>query len=436
MSKEVLLFEAPVSNRSGYGDHSRDLVRSLIKMDRFDIKIVDRPWGSCPRNALDHKDHDIISRFLNEQLAQQPDVFIQVSVPNEFRPVGKLNIGVTAGMETTIVHQEWIQGCNRMDRIIVPSNHSQKVLLTSQYDQLDQQTNQRVGLLKVEKPIDVLFEGLDTNIFKKISPKEIPQLLNEELSNIKEDFCYLFVGHWLQGALGQDRKDIGGLIKTFIEAFKDTNSKPALILKTSQATFSVIDREQILTKIKTIKSEYSHQDQLPNIYLIHGDLTQEEMNGLYNHPKVKVHVSFTKGEGYGRPLLEASVSAKPVIASNWSGHIDFLSLNSPLLPGGLTQVHPSAAWDKVILKEAQWYTVDYGYAKKLLKDTHKNYKKYLVNAKKQAYFSRTNFNMKDMDIKFKQIISDNIPKSVELKLPKLEGKNGLPKLKLPKLKKV
>ena len=170
--------------------------------------------------------------------------------------------------------------------------------------------------------------------------------------------------------------------------------------------------------------------------MIHGDLTQEEVNGLYNHPKVKVHVSFTKGEGYGRPLLEASVSAKPVIASNWSGHVDFLSLNSPLLPGGLTQVHPSAAWDKVILKEAQWYSVDYGYAKKLLKDLHKNNKKYLVNAKKQAYFSRTNFNMKDMDIKFKQIISDNIPKSVELKLPKLEGKNGLPKLKLPKLKKV
>ena len=160
------------------------------------------------------------------------------------------------------------------------------------------------------------------------------------------------------------------------------------------------------------------------------------MNGLYNHPKVKAHISFTKGEGFGRPLLEASVSAKPVIASNYSGHIDFLSLNSPLLPGGLTKVHKSAVMEKMILAEASWYTIDYGYAQRLIKDIYKNYKKYIANARKQAYFSRTNFSMAEMDERFIQIMTDNIPKMVELKLPELKGENGLPKLKLPKLKKL
>jgi glycosyltransferase involved in cell wall biosynthesis len=158
------------------------------------------------------------------------------------------------------------------------------------------------------------------------------------------------------------------------------------------------------------------------------------MNDLYNHPKVKAHVSFTKGEGFGRPLLEASVSAKPVIASNWSGHVDFLSLNSLMLPGGLTQVHESAVMKDMILKEAQWFTVDYGYAKKLLFDVYKNYKKYLDGARKQAYFSRTNFSMKEMNAKFSKLIEECIPKRVEIKLPQIDKK--LPKLKLPKLKKL
>ena len=442
MNKEVLVFQAPVSSRSGYGDHSRDLVRSLVAMDRFDIKVIDMPWGMCPRNALYDKDSDIVSLFLKEQLTKQPDIFIQVSVPNEFQPMAKYNIGITAGMETNMVHQDWLIGCNRMDRIIVPSNHSKRTFLTSQYDQMNPQTNEKVGILKIEKPIDVLFEGVDTNIFKKIDKKQIPPTLNDELSAIKENFCFLFVGHWLSGIPGQDRKDIFGLIKTFFEAFKNScincsSAKyPALILKTSGATFSVIDRQDILDKINIIKGEYEGHKNLPNVYLLHGDLTQEEMNGLYNHPKVKAHISFTKGEGFGRPLLEASVSAKPVIATNYSGHVDFLSLNSLLLPGGLTKVHPSAVMEKMILPEASWYTIDYGYAQKLIKDIYKNYKKYIPNARKQAYFSRTNFSMAEMNDRFVQIMTDNIPKMMELKLPKLKGESGLPKLKLPKLKKL
>ena len=58
----------------------------------------------------------------------------------------------------------------------------------------------------------------------------------------------------------------------------------------------------MLNKINNLKSQTNGK--CPNIYLVHGDFTDDEMNQLYNHPKVKVHVSFTHGEGFGRPLLE------------------------------------------------------------------------------------------------------------------------------------
>ena len=170
-----------------------------------------------------------------------------------------------------------------------------------------------------QKPVEVLFEGVDTDIYGKTN--EFSKELLDQFEPIKEDFCFLHVGHWLQGNMGEDRKDISMLVKTFCETFKNQKNPPALILKTSGATPCIIDRQEILGKIRDIKR--SLVGELPNIYLLHGDLRDEEMNQLYNHPKVKAHVSFTHGEGFGRPLLEATLSEKPVIASNWSGQVDF-----------------------------------------------------------------------------------------------------------------
>lgn len=435
MNKPLLIMSAPIATRSGYGDHSRDLVRSLIKMDRFDIKILSQKWGNCPMNALtEGDDHDIISRLhFGNQLPKQPDIWIQVTVPNEFQAVGRYNIGITAGIETTHASKEFIEGMNIMDLNLVPSEHAKSVFLNTVYEKMDKDTGKKVGALKITKPIEVLFEGVDLEVFKKTDI--IPKTLHNELSKIPENFCFLFVGHWLQGDFGQDRKDVGGLIKTFLETFKNTKSnKPALILKTSEATFSISDREKILKKIDSIKKT-SGNDNL-NIYLLHGDLTQQEMNGLYNHPKVKAHISFTKGEGYGRPLLEASISAKPVIASNWSGHIDFLK-NSILLAGKITKVHRSAA-NQFILADAGWFTVDYHYAQKVLKEVYKNYKSYIPQARKQAKFARDMFSLDRMDELFAEIINkilSKVPQQVNINLPKLK-KAELPKINLPKLKKV
>jgi glycosyltransferase involved in cell wall biosynthesis len=163
---------------------------------------------------------------------------------------------------------------------------------------------------------------------------------------------------------------------------------------------------------------------------LHGELTDGEVNELYNHPKVKAHVSFTKGEGYGRPLLEASISQKPVIAPNWSGHIDFLDAElSILLSGQITQIHPSAVVENMLIADSGWFTVDYKKAAEVLVDVYKNNKKYLDNAKKQSYRSRTEFSLDKMGEKLMSILDARVPKHTSLKLPTLK------KIELPKLKK-
>jgi hypothetical protein len=152
MNKPVLVFQAPIGTRSGYGERSRDLIRAIIALDKYDIKIVSTRWGSTPMNALTEEDQDIVSRILTQPLTQQPEIYMQVTVPNEFQRVGKFNIGVTAGIETNLCDPSWIEGCNRMDLILASSNHAKAVFESSAYQQLNEQ-KQVVGEVKLQKPV-------------------------------------------------------------------------------------------------------------------------------------------------------------------------------------------------------------------------------------------------------------------------------------------
>ena len=245
------------------------------------------------------------------------------------------------------------------------------------------------------------------------------------MDNVKERFIFLYTGHWLQGNLGEDRKDTGMLLKTFLETFKNKPNPPALVMKTSGATFSIIDRNEIKGKIEEIKATV--KGNLPPVYFLHGDLTDEEMNQMYNHPKVKAHVTFTHGEGFGRPLLEASMSEKIVIAPDWSGHKDFLNKNnSVLLPGSMTKVHKSALPKEMLVDGAQWFTVNYQYASQVLMDVFKKNRKYTMMAKRQSMYNKVNFSMDKMTTDFGRILDNYLPKfeeqpqQVDLKLPKLK----------------
>ena len=421
--RPFIVVQGPVATRSGYGNHTRDLVTGLIKADKYDIQIVSLPWGACPMNALksDNAEHqEIAKRIARQNITQQPDVFIQVSVPNEFQKMGKYNIGITAGIETDAVPAEFIQGSNKMDLIITTSEHS-KNGFSFTYDAINEKTKEKTGELKLETPIKVLFEGADLNVYKKVD--KIHDIVSTELKDIKDDFCYLFVGHWLKGQMGEDRKDVGMMLKTFCEAFKrkSSHNRPGIILKTSHAGFSIMDRDQIMKKIQQVIGPY--EKNIPNIYLLHGDMTDEEMNSLYNHPKVKAMVSFTKGEGFGRPLMEFGLTGKPIIASNWSGQVDFLNKDyCTLLPGQLTEVHKTAA-DKFIMKGTNWFTVDYSYAARVLQDVMQNYKAYLSKSRKQTQYVKDNFSRSKMAEQFVSMIDEGlnkVPQQVKLNLPKLK----------------
>ena len=437
-----MVVTAPVGTRSGYGAHSRDICRSLIDLDKFDVRIWPVRWGNTPQNALSEQnpqDLPIIKRLLNApEIERQPDIHVHIVVPNEFQNIAKYNIGITAGIETTAVPPVWIDGLNRMDLNIVPANFVKHTIENTKYDKHDENTKQKIGELTNQKPVEVLFEGVDTDIYGKTN--EFSKELLEQFEPIKEDFCFLHVGHWLQGNMGEDRKDISMLVKTFCETFKNQKNPPALILKTSGATPCIIDRQEILGKIRDIKR--SLVGELPNIYLLHGDLRDEEMNQLYNHPKVKAHVSFTHGEGFGRPLLEATLSEKPVIASNWSGQVDFLNQDSILLPGNMIDVPKNSFPKEFIVDGAQWFQVNYAYASNVLREIHNNYSKYVTKAKKQSIVNKSKFSLQQMTKTLGDILDKHLPKfeeqpqKVDIKLPSLKKVSKPKKVELPKLKKV
>ena len=438
--KKVMLICAPVTSRSGYGDHARDLVRSFLNLNKFEIKVLDVPWGETPRNALDIElDRNIISCILSEpKMDKQPDVYVDIRIPNEFQTYGKVNIGITAGIETTAVSSKWVEGCNKMDFIIVPSEHSKEGFMGAMYDKLQQApdgSQQKIGELKLEKPMEVLFEGVDESIYKPIDDSSL-----DLVDDIKEDFAFLHVGLWGKGGYGEDRKDIAKLVKIFYESFANKKEKPALILKTNAATFSILDREECLNKINNIKSMFPKDWELPNVYLLHGSLSTEEMNKLYNHPKVKAMISLTHGEGFGRPMLEASMVGLPVIASAWSGQMDFLSQSDSMLLGGeLVKVPKSQVWKDIIIGESQWFNVNETQAYKAMNYCFQNGDAVKEKALSLMKTNRDKFTLDKMTEKLDKIITpyvDKVSQQVGLNLPKLKkvGDTNSPKVKLPKLR--
>lgn len=431
--KPICVVRAPCATRSGYGDMSRDIIRHLIEWGKFDVRVHSVPWGDTPMNVLNEnnpKDKMITDRILREPLNKQPELFVSITVPNEFEPHGKFNIGITAGIETTIAAAPWIEGCNRMNLVLATSKHSVQVLQHSKYS-ANQHGQQHT--IELKTPIEVLHNCIDTHVFGKNAP--VDDEFSKVLDTIPEQFCFVFVGHWLRGDYGEDRKNVGMLVKLFLETFRqlNTNGKklPALILKTSSAGFSIMDREELLKKINEIKSTVKLEDgqTLPNVYLLHGDLTDKEMNTLYNHPKVRAHITITKGEGFGRPLLEASVSGKPIIASGWSGHLDFLNKDQAVLIGGeLTKVHPSAAWENVILTEASWFSPNQVQAMNAMAGVFMEYSKFKNKAYDLGVANRDKFSYDTIRKETIELLDKYVPefpKEVPLVLPKLK--------KVPKL---
>ena len=203
------------------------------------------------------------------------------------------------------------------------------------------------------------------------------------------------------------------------------------VVSQSRSDGSITEQEELIEKVNSIRKMV--KGTLPPVYLVSGNLSDTEVNQLYRDPKIKAMVSFTKGEGFGRPLAEFALTKKPIIVSNWSGHTDFIKPEFAILIGGeLKNIHDSAAWKDVLMKEAKWFNVDEGTAVKAMKDVHKNYKNYIKNSRKSRQYIKDNFSYEKMKEKLSEILETNVKVEAQLNLPNM----GAPKLQLPKLKKV
>jgi hypothetical protein len=296
--KNTFYISCPIDTYSGYGSRSRDFVKAVVEANKYDVKVIPQRWGNCAWGFIDkhYEEWGFLKPLLLESnnLPQQPDIWCQITVPNEFQRVGKYNIGVTAGIETTHCAPQWIEGLNRMDLNLVSSNHSKRVFETTGFEHKDSNGNLK-KVIKLEKPVEVLMEGALNNIYKPLKRNELKyKELFDDINSIPENFAFLFMGHWMQGDVGEDRKNVGMLVKIFLEKYKNKKNPPALILKTSITNASILGKQEILKKINIIKNTVQSK-KLPNIYILHGDLSNNEINELYNHPKIKAMVALTKG---------------------------------------------------------------------------------------------------------------------------------------------
>lgn len=423
MNKNTCVIYAPIDTQSGYGSRARDIVKAIIELRKevWDVKIISCGWGNTPMSFLtDNEEWSWMKEYiLQGPLNYKPDYMFFITIPTEARPIGQWNCSINAGIETNMCDGSWIEAMNQMDTNWVSSNHSKNVYQSLIFNKVDQQ-GKPLGEIKIERPVEVVFEGCNTEQYYPIDKFDEYEF---DLDGVKEPFLFLFVGHWIGNDIMNDRKKVGLLIKLFYETFKNTTNPPALILKASTGTSSYMNKDEILKRILKIRKTVIY-DTLPNIYLLNGNISDDEMNDLYNHPRIKAMISLSAGEGYGRPLAEFSMVNKPIITTNWSGQLDFLDPSlTTLLPGELKQVHPSVV-NQWILKDAKWFEVDQVAAMNAMRDVFNNYKKYQTKALKQGYKNRTNFSYEKM----KQLI-DKL-------LQKVPVFSTYQPLNLPKLKRI
>lgn len=342
MKKKVLL-KGPLLTRSGYGEQTMFALRSLkSREDLFDIYVQPLTWGTCSWVIDDTEERRWIDKLIEKtvhfiQGGGQFDMSIQVTIPNEWEKIAPVNIGYTAGIETTRVHHTWIQKGNTMDRIITVGNHGKDTFVNSVYTAINQATNEETKLA-LETPIVAVNYPVKT--FEQIPDVEL---------NIEHDFNFLVV------AQSGPRKDLNNTIKWFIEEFQ--NEEVGMVIKSNISKNCLIDRRKLFWDLKALASQYP--DKKCKIYLLHGDMTNEEMHALYVHPKIKAFVAFPHGEGFGLPIFEAAYSGLPVVATGWSGQLDFLvdlRGNERFYSAAydLLQVPDEVVWEGVLIKESMW----------------------------------------------------------------------------------
>jgi len=304
-----VLVKGPALTRTGYGEHCRFVLRALKEVDGLDLYLIPVNWGQSNwiwEESAEREWWDLLIKKTAIYIKNNPnpvyDMSIQISIPNEWSKLAPVNIGVTAGIETTKVAPQWLGNGNMMDKIITISQHSKDVFLNSAYEGVDHKTGEK-GFLKCDKDIEIVHYPVKE--FEKVDLK----------LDLSTKFNFLTVAQW------GPRKNLGATIQWFIEEFYD-NPDVGLVVKTFLKGGSVLDRSVLKKQIQKLVGAYPTMK--CKVYFFHGDLTEAEMHSLYTHKDIHCLTSLTHGEGFGLPLFEAAYSGLPVLATDWSGHLDFL----------------------------------------------------------------------------------------------------------------
>ena len=378
MRKKIVV-RGPALTRSGYGEQSRMALSALREYeDKFDIFLIPTTWGATGWIHEDSEEHrwlDFLIHKTNHYLNNGGvfDMSLQITIPNEWENMAPINIGYTAGMETTKVAHQWLEKANMMDRIVVISNHSKNVFESTVYYGKNSQTGEPIELKST------------TDIGVVNYPIRFTESTEIDLE-LEYDFNFVTIAQW------GPRKNMENTIRGFVEEFHD--EEVGLVLKTSIAKNCLIDRDNTRGTIRGILDNYP--DRKCKVYMVHGSMTTEEVAALYVHPKIKSLVAISHGEGFGLPIFEAVCNGMPVITINWSGQKDFLyaptkgkSKNKPKMRPHFSKVEhtlspipDSVVWEGVLVKDSEWAYPDQDSYKKQLRDVYNNYDRKLSQAKK------------------------------------------------------
>jgi glycosyltransferase involved in cell wall biosynthesis len=374
MKKKVIV-RGPILTQSGYGEHARFIMRALrSREDVFDIYALPVNWGKTNwewQNTEERRWLDGIFEKTANQKENKFDLSLQVTIPNEWEKIAEKNIGVTAGIETTAVAPAWIQKSQVVDRIITISEHAKNVYKSTSYDAQDKQTGRVFKNVRCTTPIDIVRYPV-----KDIADKDLGL-------DLDYDFNFLVVGMFTP------RKNIENTITWFVEEFID--QEVGLVVKTNVMKNCLYDKVATEVQIKQILAKYPNRK--CKVYLLHGYMTEEDMSAVYSCDKIKAFVSLAHGEGFGLPIFEAAYHGLPVIAPEWSGHVDYMrcpikdkkgkeKIKSCLssVEYTMARIPKQIVWDGVLIEESSWCVPAQGSYKMKLREMHKDYGRFKKRA--------------------------------------------------------
>lgn len=412
--KTKILVRGPALSQSGYGEQTRFALRSLrSREDIFDIYLFNVNWGKTGEIFRDNEEREWLDNIIKKTLFYQQqmnnqgyyDISLQVTIPNEWKPMAPINIGYTAGIETTHVAPQWIELGEQMDHIILVSNHAREVYQRTSIDVEEQ------GGTIIKENVSVTKPMTTVNYPTRVVEPNLREL------NLTTDFNFLTFAQW------GPRKNLNRTVKCFVEEF--LNEDVGLIVKTNIAKNNVIDRYNTKSRLKKILDKFPDTRRC-KVYLLHGHMSEEELSGLYQHPKIKAYVSMTHGEGFGLPLFEAAYYGLPIAAPLWSGQCDFLFMPVKNKKGkekmkpmvakidyDLERIPAEAVWDGVLDKNSSWAFPKISSYRNKLREIHKDYNRFKSQANVLKEWLLDNFKAEDKYAEFVKCITDTMESTKE-----------------------